>query len=48
MSTPSPSFDDLMARLKSGDESAATAVFERFAGQLVALTRSRLHGQLAA
>jgi RNA polymerase sigma-70 factor (ECF subfamily) len=36
------SFDELMARLRAGDEDAAAHVFRRFAGRLVALARTRL------
>jgi RNA polymerase sigma-70 factor (ECF subfamily) len=36
------SFEDLMARLRAGDNRAATEVFQRFAGRLIALARSRL------
>ena len=42
MALPNPSFDDLMARLGAGDESAAAEVFDRFAQRLRALARSRL------
>jgi RNA polymerase sigma-70 factor, ECF subfamily len=37
-----PSFDDLMARLRAGQDDAATQVFNRFAGHLVALARKHL------
>jgi RNA polymerase sigma-70 factor (ECF subfamily) len=40
--SPSDSFTELMARLQAGEQQAATAVFQRFAGRLVALARSRL------
>jgi RNA polymerase sigma-70 factor (ECF subfamily) len=36
------SFVDLMARLRAGDDVAATEVFNRFAHRLIALARSRL------
>jgi RNA polymerase sigma-70 factor (ECF subfamily) len=36
------SFADLMARLRAGDEEAATQIFERFTGRLIALARSRM------
>jgi RNA polymerase sigma-70 factor (ECF subfamily) len=39
---PDPSFDDLMTRLRAGDETAAEEIFQRFAGRLIALARSRL------
>jgi RNA polymerase sigma-70 factor (ECF subfamily) len=41
-----PSFDDLMARLKQGQNDAATQVFSRFAGRLIALARSQLSPQI--
>jgi RNA polymerase sigma factor (sigma-70 family) len=37
-----PSFDDLMARLRAGQNDAATQVVNRFAGHLVALARKHL------
>jgi RNA polymerase sigma-70 factor, ECF subfamily len=37
------SFEDLVTRLEQGHESAAAEVFERFAGRLVALARTRLN-----
>jgi RNA polymerase sigma-70 factor (ECF subfamily) len=40
--TTDPAFDDLMARLRAGDQDAATHIFNRFARQLINLTRSRL------
>jgi RNA polymerase sigma-70 factor (ECF subfamily) len=36
------SFDDLMVRLRAGDDAAAAALCERFAHRLLALARSRL------
>jgi RNA polymerase sigma-70 factor (ECF subfamily) len=39
---PEPSFDALMARLQAGEEDAATQLFRRFSGRLLALARSRL------
>jgi RNA polymerase sigma factor (sigma-70 family) len=36
------SFADLMARLQAGDQEAAAQIFERFAGRLIALARSRM------
>jgi RNA polymerase sigma-70 factor (ECF subfamily) len=36
------SFDDLMARLRAGDDEAAAEVFRRFARRLIGLARSRL------
>ena len=36
------SFDDLMARLRAGDQQAASEVHAQFAGRLIALARSRL------
>jgi RNA polymerase sigma-70 factor (ECF subfamily) len=41
-----PSFDDLMARLKEGQNDAAAQVFGRFAGRLIALARSQLSPQI--
>jgi RNA polymerase sigma-70 factor, ECF subfamily len=40
----SESFDDCLARLRSGDEEAALQIFERFAQRLIGLARSRLDG----
>jgi RNA polymerase sigma-70 factor (ECF subfamily) len=40
------SFDDLMARLKQGQDDAAAQVFRRFAGRLIALARSQLGPQI--
>jgi len=37
-----PSFSDLMARLQSGDNEAASKVFHRFASQLIALAYEKL------
>jgi RNA polymerase sigma-70 factor (ECF subfamily) len=37
-----PSFDDLMDRLRAGDEAAAREVFRRFAGRLIGLAHGRL------
>jgi RNA polymerase sigma-70 factor (ECF subfamily) len=39
-------FEDLMARLRQGDERAAEAVWERFARRLTALAAARLPGLL--
>lgn len=36
------SFDDLMARLRAGDNDAATQVFNRFSHRLIGLAQSRL------
>jgi hypothetical protein len=41
-----PSFDELLAQLESGDQGAATKVFERYAERLVALARGRLKASL--
>ena len=41
-----PSFDDLMARLRAGQNDAATQVFNRFASRLIALARKRLGPQV--
>jgi RNA polymerase sigma-70 factor (ECF subfamily) len=40
------SFEEVMARLRAGDDDAAAQVFERFAHRLIALARSRLDGRL--
>ena len=37
-----PTFDEVMARLRAGQNDAATQVFNRFAGRLLALARKRL------
>jgi RNA polymerase sigma-70 factor (ECF subfamily) len=37
-----PSFDDVMARLRAGQNDAATQVFNRFANRLLALARKQL------
>jgi RNA polymerase sigma-70 factor (ECF subfamily) len=37
-------FDDLMTRLRQGDEEAAATVFRRFARRLIGLARQRLDG----
>jgi RNA polymerase sigma-70 factor (ECF subfamily) len=42
------SFADLLARLRCGEEEAATALFERYARRLVALAQRRLSGRLRA
>src|SRR4051794_29844109 len=41
------SFARLMARLRSGEDTAAREVFERFAGRLVALARGRFNRVLS-
>ena len=41
-----PSFDDLMARLRGGDDEAPARVFHRFVPRLVALARGHLGGRL--
>jgi RNA polymerase sigma-70 factor (ECF subfamily) len=38
------SFEELMGRLRAGEEAAAGAIFHRFAHRLIALARSRLDG----
>src|SRR4051794_17676993 len=43
---PQDSFIELAARLRDGDRGAATAVFRRFAGRLIALARARLDARL--
>jgi RNA polymerase sigma-70 factor, ECF subfamily len=40
------SFDDMMARLRAGDNDAATQVFNRFANRLIELARQRLDPQI--
>jgi RNA polymerase sigma-70 factor (ECF subfamily) len=40
------SFADLMGRLRSGDEDAATQVVRRFTHRLIALARSQLDGRV--
>jgi RNA polymerase sigma-70 factor (ECF subfamily) len=40
------SFAALMRRLRSGEEAAAAQLFQRFAGRLIALARSRLDKQV--
>jgi RNA polymerase sigma-70 factor (ECF subfamily) len=40
------SFVDLMARLRAGDDSAASQVFHRFASRLIVLARGRLDPRL--
>src|SRR5262249_25986989 len=40
------SFDDLMARLRQGQNDAAAQVFGRFANRLIALARSQLSPQI--
>jgi RNA polymerase sigma-70 factor (ECF subfamily) len=42
----SDSFVELMARLRAGDDEAATRVFQRFASRLIALARTRLQKQI--
>ena len=41
-----PSFSDLMARLQSGDDEAASNVFDRFASQLIPLAQQRLDARI--
>jgi RNA polymerase sigma-70 factor (ECF subfamily) len=40
------SFDDVMTRLRRGDNAAAAEVFERFAHRLVSLARTHLEGRI--
>jgi RNA polymerase sigma-70 factor (ECF subfamily) len=40
--TEESSFADLMSRLRGSDQEAARLIFQRFAGRLIALARSRL------
>jgi RNA polymerase sigma-70 factor (ECF subfamily) len=44
--SPELSFNDLMTRLRAGDEQAARQVFQQYAGRLIALARSRLGSRL--
>ncbi|SRR5579875_376929 len=44
--TTNPSFDELMSRLRQGDNEAARQLFERFADRLIALARQQLSAQL--
>jgi RNA polymerase sigma-70 factor, ECF subfamily len=41
-----PSIEELLAQLESGDQGAATKVFERYAERLVALARGRFQARL--
>jgi RNA polymerase sigma-70 factor (ECF subfamily) len=41
-----PSFDELMGRLRAGDDAAATEMFRRYARRLVGMARIRLHGPM--
>jgi RNA polymerase sigma-70 factor, ECF subfamily len=43
---PHDSFAELAARLRAGDQGAASEVFRRFAGRLIALARTELDAQL--
>jgi RNA polymerase sigma-70 factor (ECF subfamily) len=45
---PENSFDDLMSRLRDRDSEAAREVFNRFAGRLIGLARTRLDGMVRA
>jgi len=40
------SFDEVLERLKQGDEQAAEEIFTRFTSRLIGLARNRLNGQL--
>jgi RNA polymerase sigma-70 factor (ECF subfamily) len=40
------SFDELMARLRAGDEGAASQIFQEFASQLIGLARQHLDSRL--
>ena len=42
VTAPDRSFDDLMTRLRAGDDAAAAEVFRRFTHRLIGLARSRL------
>lgn len=41
-----PSFTDLMARLRAGDDEAASQVFHRYSGRLIELAKARLGGRM--
>src|SRR5262249_34224613 len=43
---PSKPFEALMDRLRAGDNEATTKVFNRFAGQVLALARRQLHSAM--
>jgi RNA polymerase sigma-70 factor (ECF subfamily) len=43
-----PSFANLVPRLRAGDDEAARQVFDRFAHRLIALAQTRLHRNLRA
>jgi RNA polymerase sigma-70 factor (ECF subfamily) len=43
---PEPSFEELMVRLRQGDEEAARHIFQEYAERLIALARSRLGQRL--
>ena len=42
----SDSFDDVMARLRAGDQAAAREIFERFVDKLIRLAHSRFDAVL--
>jgi RNA polymerase sigma-70 factor, ECF subfamily len=44
----SDSFDDVVGRLREGDEDAAAEILRRFTGRLIALARGRLQGGIRA
>src|SRR5262245_46628809 len=46
--TQDPAFDELMARLRAGDEDAAAAVYRRFVPNLIGLVHERLDRHLRA
>jgi RNA polymerase sigma-70 factor (ECF subfamily) len=48
MTAPTDSFQQLMDQLRTGDDAAASEVFNRFAQQILALARRRLHDALRA
>ena len=43
---PTDSFDEVLRRLRAGDEEAAAEIFRRFGNRLVGLARSRLDSQV--
>jgi RNA polymerase sigma-70 factor (ECF subfamily) len=44
--SPAESFDDVIGRLRAGDQDAAAEVYRRFASRLIDLARSRLDSQV--
>src|SRR5687767_9950515 len=46
MTTPDPSIEELLNRLRNGDETAAEECFQRFAQRLILLARTRLNSSI--